>query len=168
MTDLVSAFVRAAQSFFVQIRNLEASYSEEMSEAAHAHLTNLNMATITVATELKQVFPLLHIFKFCTHCAVIPTSGQRQYTYISDTPYCAALSPPHFYSFALHARVTFLNRFYFLSHLNSSDSLKFKYSFLKIFLDRHRTLQYSVDMDTKSAFNMKTTVLWPVMPYSLV
>jgi hypothetical protein len=71
MTDLVSVFVKAAQSFFVQIRNLEASYIEEISEVAHAHLTNLSVATITAATELKQVFPPLHIFKYCTHCAAV-------------------------------------------------------------------------------------------------
>jgi hemolysin-activating ACP:hemolysin acyltransferase len=68
MTNLVSAFIKAAQSFFVQIRNLEASYSEEMSEVAHAYLTNLNAATVPVVPELKQVFPHLYICKFCIYC----------------------------------------------------------------------------------------------------
>jgi hypothetical protein len=68
MTDLVSAFIKTAQSFFVQIRNLEASYSEEMSEVAHAHLAYLN-TTGPVATRLKQVFPLLYIFNCCMYCA---------------------------------------------------------------------------------------------------
>ncbi|PNF16581.1 hypothetical protein B7P43_G07195 [Cryptotermes secundus] len=55
MTNLVSAFIKAAQSFFVQIRNLEASYSEELSEVAHAYLTNLNAGTVLAVPELKQI-----------------------------------------------------------------------------------------------------------------
>jgi hypothetical protein len=55
MTSLVSTFTKAAQSFFVEIRNLEAGYNEEMSEAANAYLTNLNTATDLVPPELKQV-----------------------------------------------------------------------------------------------------------------
>lgn len=55
MTGLVSTFMKAAQSFFVEIRNLEAGYNEEMLEAANAYLTNLNNATDSVSPELKQV-----------------------------------------------------------------------------------------------------------------
>jgi len=48
MTGLVSTFMKTAQSFFVQIRHLEAGYNEEMSEAANIYLTNLNTATDSV------------------------------------------------------------------------------------------------------------------------
>jgi hypothetical protein len=55
MNDLVSTFTAAAQSFFAQIRNLEVSYSEEMSEVANGYLTNLHISTVPVSPELKQV-----------------------------------------------------------------------------------------------------------------
>ena len=55
MTSLVSTFMKTAQSFFVEIRNLEAGYNEEMSEAANTYLTNLNTATDSVPPELRQV-----------------------------------------------------------------------------------------------------------------
>jgi hypothetical protein len=55
MTGLVSTFMKAAQSFFVEIRNLQAGYNEEMSEAANAYLTNLHTATDLVPPELQQV-----------------------------------------------------------------------------------------------------------------
>jgi hypothetical protein len=55
MAGLVSTFTKAAQSFFVEIRNLEAGYNEEMSEVANVYLTNLNTATDSVLPELKQV-----------------------------------------------------------------------------------------------------------------
>jgi hypothetical protein len=55
MTGLVHTFMKAAQSIFVEIRNLEAGYNEEMSEAANAYLTNLNTATDSAPPELKQV-----------------------------------------------------------------------------------------------------------------
>jgi hypothetical protein len=55
MNDLVSAFTEAAQSFFVQIRNLEATYSEEISEIANAYLTNLNVSTAVAPPVLQKV-----------------------------------------------------------------------------------------------------------------
>lgn len=55
MTGLMSTFMKEAQSFFVEIRNLEAGFNEEMSEAANAYLTNLHAATDLVPPELKQV-----------------------------------------------------------------------------------------------------------------
>jgi hypothetical protein len=55
MNDLVSTFTEEAKSFFVQIQNLEASYSEEMSEVANAYLTNSHITTVPVSPELKQV-----------------------------------------------------------------------------------------------------------------
>jgi hypothetical protein len=91
MTNLVSAFIKAAQSFFVQIRNLEDSYSEEMSEVAHAYLTNLNAATVPVVPELKQVFLQHYIFKFSIY--IVKNTGVVYFhfwaktAHVSDTPY---------------------------------------------------------------------------------
>ncbi|PNF16580.1 hypothetical protein B7P43_G07195 [Cryptotermes secundus] len=93
MTNLVSAFIKAAQSFFVQIRNLEASYSEELSEVAHAYLTNLNAGTVLAVPELKQVFIFLYFLYTVKSTGVVYFHLWAKSTHISDTPCHVALSP---------------------------------------------------------------------------
>ncbi|KAJ4432017.1 hypothetical protein ANN_20631 [Periplaneta americana] len=53
LNELVSNFIEAAQSLFVQIRNLQTNYNEEISEVANAYLTNLNISTHPVPSDLK-------------------------------------------------------------------------------------------------------------------
>jgi hypothetical protein len=113
MTKLVSACIKAARSFFVQIRNLDGSYSEEMSEVAQAYLTSSSVANVPVVPELKQVLPHFIFLNSVYTVRVlewsIPTPGQSQHTSLT-----------HFHRFALPVNVRFLNVFCSMSHSNCS------------------------------------------------
>jgi hypothetical protein len=66
VSDLVSTFTEEAKSSFVQIRNLGASYNEEISEVANAYLTNLNVTTVPVSPELNKV-QLRQFINYCSY-----------------------------------------------------------------------------------------------------
>ncbi|KAJ9580124.1 hypothetical protein L9F63_004197 [Diploptera punctata] len=55
INDLVAVFIESAQSFFVQVRNLESNYSEEITEVSNGFLTNLNISSIPLHPDLKYV-----------------------------------------------------------------------------------------------------------------
>lgn len=60
LTEMINTFVENAQGFFTQMRTLESSYTENITECANRYLTTLNIERmeheVEIPEEIKDVF----------------------------------------------------------------------------------------------------------------
>ncbi|KAG5876296.1 hypothetical protein JTB14_022369 [Gonioctena quinquepunctata] len=53
LTDMINAFIEESQAVFTQLRTLETTYSENVSDAGSKYLTQVNMGEVKVTENLK-------------------------------------------------------------------------------------------------------------------